>query len=116
MLFDMLHYLKFYLEYVLTWLKVNSLKPNPGKFQFMRLETNPYIKVNFFLERNKTEKNQKVALLGITIGDKLNFKTHNEDICRLANYKLHVLQCIRKHLSTDKTNTLCNASLSSQFY
>ena len=82
----------------------------------MRLETNPYIKVNFFLERNKIEKNQKVALLGITIGDKLNFKTHNEDICRLANYKLHVLQCIRKHLSTDKTKTLCNASLSSQFY
>ena len=76
----------------------------------MTLGVNPDIKVNLLLGRSKIEKFQKVALLGITIDDKLNFKTYIENICRLA-------KCMRKYLSTDKAKaTLCNASISSQFY
>ena len=101
MLFDILHNLKFHLEYVL---KVNSLKLNPGKFQSMTLlGANPEIKVNLLLDRNRIEKFLKVALLGITIGDKLNFKTHIEDVYRLASYKLHALQRIRKYFRSQNT-------------
>ena len=56
-------------------------KPNPGKFQFMILGTNTDIKVSLFLDRNKIEKSQEVVLLGITIDDKLSFKTRIENIC-----------------------------------
>ena len=97
---DILHYLKFDLGHILKWLKVNSLKPNPGKFQFMILGTNTGIKVNLFLDGNKIEKSQEVVLLGITIYDKLSLKTHIENICRKA-------KCIKKYLSTDKVKTLC---------
>ena len=57
---------------------MNSLKPNPGKFQFMILEINTAIKINLFLDGNNIEKIQWIVLLGITIDDKLSFKTDNE--------------------------------------
>ena len=51
----------------------------------------------------------------MTIDDKLSFKTHIENICRKAKYKLHALQRRRKYLSTDKAKTLCNAFINSHF-
>ena len=40
--------------------------------------TNTDIKVNLFLDGNKTEKSLEVVLLGITVDDKLSYKTHTE--------------------------------------
>ena len=57
----------------------------------MILGTNTDIKVNLFLDGNKIEKYQEVALLGITTDDKLSFKTHIENIYRRAKCKLHAL-------------------------
>ena len=45
----------------------------------------------------------------------LSFKSYIENICRTVKYKLHVLQGIRKHLSTDKAKISYNAFISSQF-
>ena len=116
MLGRILHNLKLDLGYILTWFKVNSFKPNPGKFRFITLGTDIVIKVNLFLDGNKTEKSQEVVLLGTTIDDKLSFKTHIENICRKAKYKLHALQRIWKCLSTDKAKAICSAFINSQFY
>ena len=68
---DILHNLKFDLGHILKWFKANLLKPNPGKFQFMILGINTDIKVNLFLDGNKIEKSQEVALFRITVADKL---------------------------------------------
>ena len=95
MLGDILHNLKFDLGHILKLFKVNSLKPNLGKFQCMILGTNTDVKANLFLDGNKIEKSQEQVLLGITIDDKIRFKTHIEDICRKAKYKLHALQRIK---------------------
>ena len=81
----------------------------------MILGTKGDIKVNIFLDGNKFEKPQEVVLLGITIDDKLSFKTHIQNICQKAKYKLHALQRIRKYLSTDKAKTLCNAFINRHF-
>ena len=43
------------------------------------------IKINLFLDGNKNEKIQKVALLLITVDDKLGFKTHIESTCWTEN-------------------------------
>ena len=61
--------LEFGLGHILKLFKVNTLKPNPGKFQFMILGTNIDIRVNLFLFGNRIEKSQKVVLLRITIDD-----------------------------------------------
>ena len=47
----------------------------------MILGANTDMKVNLFLDGNKIEKSQEIVLLGITIDDKLSFKTHIENIC-----------------------------------
>ena len=116
MLGDISHNLKFDLGHILNWFKVHSLKPNPGKFQFMILGTNTdtrFTTVNLFLDGNKIEKSHEVVLLGKTIDDKLSFNTHIENIYRKAKYKLYALQSIRKCLSADKSETLCNAFINS---
>ena len=41
--------------------------------------------LTLFLDGNKIEKFQEVALLGTAIDDKLSLKTHTENICRTAN-------------------------------
>ena len=82
----------------------------------MILGTNTDIKVNLFLDGNEIGKSQEIVLLGITIDGKLSFKTHIENICRKAQYKLYALQRIRKYLSIDKAKKLCNAFINSQFY
>ena len=51
----------------------------------MILAANMNIKINLFLDGNKNEKIQKVALLLITIDDKLGFKTHIESTCWTEN-------------------------------
>ena len=61
------------------------MKTKSWKISVNILGTKSDIKVNLFLDENKIEKSQEVALPGITIDDKLNF---NENICRKAKYKL----------------------------
>ena len=82
----------------------------------MILGTHTEIQVNLFMDGNKIEKSQEVVLLGLTIYDKLSFRTDTENICRKAKYKLRELQSIRVYLSTDETKTPCNAFISSQFF
>ena len=98
MLGDILHNIKFDLGHILKLFKVNSLKPNPGKFQCMILGTNTDVKVNLFLDGNKIEKSQERVLLGITIDDKLSFKSHIENVCQKSKYKLRAL----KHMKVFK--------------
>ena len=38
------------------------------------------------------KESDEVILLGITIDNKLVFKKHFENLCRTAQYKLHVLE------------------------
>ena len=73
---------------------MNSLKPNPGKFQFMILEINTAIKINLFLDGNNIEKIQRIVLLGITIDDKLSFKTDNEKK-KISNSKIPITRVIK---------------------
>ena len=116
MLGYILHNLEVNLGHILKWLKVNSLEPNPGKFQFIILGTNTDIKVNLFLDENKIQKSQEVVLLGINVDDKLSFKMHVVNNFRKAKYKLHTLQRIRKYLSTYNAKTLCDAFINNRLY
>ena len=86
--------LQFDLMNVLMRFTVNSLSPNPGKFQYMILGKCITNQLSLFINGIKIKKTSEVVLLGITIDDQLTFKTHIENICRMAKYKLHALQRI----------------------
>ena len=61
------------------------------------------------------KENYEVILLDITVDNKLVFKTHIENLCRTAQYKLHALTRIRKYLTLDKAILLGNTFINSQF-
>ena len=59
----------------------------------MILEINTAIKINLFLDGNNIEKIQRIVLLGITIDDKLSFKTDNEK--KISNSKIPITRVIK---------------------
>ena len=100
---------------LLNWFKINSMKPNSKKFQFMILGKGSRLPFILNINNIKIKESQKVMLLGLTIDNCLNFKNHIDTLCRNARYKLHALRRIRKHLTPDKAKFLYNAFINSQF-
>ena len=52
--------------------------------------------------------------LGITIDNKYTYREHIDSFCKPASYKLFTLQRIRKCLTTNKTEVLENAFITTQ--
>ena len=55
------------LNNVLAWFNINSLKANPGKFQFMVLGTKEDDSFVLDIGKKKTESSTEVTLLGVKI-------------------------------------------------
>ena len=66
---------------ILNLFRLNSLKANPGKFQFMILGDKSHHKHELKINPIKVEASDDVLLLGITIDKKLTFKQHVENLC-----------------------------------
>ena len=103
------------LNNVLTWFNIDSLKANPGKFQFMVLGTKDADSFVLNRGKNKIGSSTEVTLLGVKIDEQLKFKSHIEELCWKAAYKLHALRRIREYLTVDKVKLLATAFINSQF-
>ena len=110
-----LKYLKFDMQNILTWFKVNSMKPSPKKFQFMVLGRTTRQSIIPNINNIKIRESSSVTLLGLTIDNRLTFKDHINILCGKANLKLHALRRIRKYLTTVKAKLLYNTFINSQF-
>ena len=77
------------LSNVTDWFKINSLKANPGKFQFMITGANKNDCFHLNVAVKVIPSSSEVKLLGITIDYELKFKKHINELCRKASYKLH---------------------------
>ena len=86
----------FDLKNVLHRFRINSLKANSTKSQFMILERSL---LSYFYALNidgmKTPSTDKVILLGVSIDNKLTFRNHNDELYRRVSYKFHALFRIR---------------------
>ena len=69
------------LNNVLTWFNIDSLKVNPGKFQFMVLGTKDADSFVLNIGKNKIGSSTEVTLLGVKIDEQLKFKSHIEELC-----------------------------------
>ena len=90
------------LNNVMDWFKIDSLRANSGKFQFMVLAANNNDCFNLNVAGKVIPLSSEVKLLGITIHHDLKFKKHINELCRKASYMLPVLQRMRRYLSVDK--------------
>ena len=61
---------------ILKWFRINSLKVNPGKFQFMILLKKPCNNVKLKINSILISESDKMELLGITIDNILTFYEH----------------------------------------
>ena len=59
---------------LLYWFKINSLKANPGKFQFMILGKKKRLKYSLKIGSITIKESDEVDLIGITIDKALNVK------------------------------------------
>ena len=100
---------------VLKWFMLNSLKANPGKFQFMILGDKACYKHILKINSICVQSSGDVTLLGVMIDKNLTFKKHVGNLVRKAQYKLHALRRIRKFLTIEKAKILGNAFIDSQF-
>ena len=93
--------LKYDLRNVLNWFKINSMKANPGKFQFMVLGVKNIVNFTINVNGKIIPCSNEVKLLGITIDNELKFKKYIEDLCKKASYKLHALRRIRGYMTVE---------------
>ena len=106
---------KYDMQNILKWFKVNSMKPNPKKFQFMILGKSTRQSIILNINNLKIRESSSVVLLGLTIDNRLTFKDHISILLRRASFKLHTLRRIRKYLTAVKARLLYNAFINSQF-
>ena len=90
------------MQNLLKWFKVNLMKSNPKKFQFMILGKSTRQSIILNINNIKINEFSSVVLLGFTIDNLLTFKDHINILCCRARFKLHALRRIRKYLTTDK--------------
>ena len=83
---DVIENLQSDLKLALTWFKYNQMMANPGKFQFMILSKTEIYQSIDILNKN-IASSTSVKLLGLTIGNKLNFDCHINDLCKVASAK-----------------------------
>ena len=88
---------------------------NPDKCYFLTLGFQDAQPI-FSCDNITVNENVSVEkILGITIDNKLTFKSHLKNICKKANQKLNALARITKFASPIQRKTLLNSFIKSQF-
>ena len=103
---------------VLSWFKINEMKPNQGKCHLLIADvkhkcysSNSYI----YLENAFLESEECVKLLGVKIDKNLDFEKHITCLLREGNQKLHALMRISKYLTKNKLRLIMKTFIESQF-
>ena len=94
---------------ILKWLRLNSLKANPGKFQFMILGDKSCYECILKINLTCVQSSDNVTLLGVITDENLAFKKHIDNLVRKTQYKLHALWRVRKFFTVEKAKILGNA-------
>ena len=68
--------LKYAASKLLYWFKINYMKANPGKFQFMILSKKSYQPQKLSINTFTINESDEVELLRLTINKELNFSKH----------------------------------------
>ena len=103
----------FWLFFPLSIVKDNQMMAKPGRFQFRILSKNT-INKSIAINNKTIESSKSVKLLGSTIGNKLNFGIHINDICKVAGTKIEGLGRISNRLNSSPAKILYNSVILSQ--
>ena len=88
------------MENVYEWFVYDSIKANPDRFLF--IITGNTGSHTLQIDNKTIKAASSVALLGITIDSKLNFKEHINNIVKKEYYKLYPLRKLLQFLTLQK--------------
>ena len=95
-----------------TWFASNQMKANRDKYHlFLSSHENANIQIANATIQSSTSK----KLLGVTIGNKLKFDKHVENICQKLSRKLNVLARLVNYMDLPRRRILMNAFFNAQF-
>ena len=86
--------------------KINSMKANSGKFQFMVLGVKNIASFRLNVNGQIIPCSNEVKLPGITIDNELRFKKHVDNLCKKKSYELHALRRIRGYFTVENAGYL----------
>ena len=86
----------------LKWFRLNSLKANSEKFQFIIIGDKTCCEHVLKVNLTCVQSSDDVTLLGVIIDKSLTFKKDIDNLVRKAHNKLHALRRIRKFLTIEK--------------
>ena len=83
----------------INWFNNNEMVANSKKFQLMFLARNKSIEKEMSFVGKAIKSSSTIELLGITLDKNVNFKSHIENICCIADNKIKTLYRIRSFLT-----------------
>ena len=87
---------------------------NSGKCHFICLGKNTENET-YFLNNTEMKNSSQEKNLGITIGNKLKFKSHVKDLCKKASQKIWALSRLTNYLNDSGRKLIFNAIIKSHF-
>ena len=97
------------------WFYNNFMVLNPDKCSFMLLGVDDEFQTNLVCGNETLKNSKQEKVLGVTIDNKLNFKTHLLNITKNANIKFNALKRVKKYMTTDKKKRIFSSFIKSQF-
>ena len=99
---------------VTKWFCENHMALNAGKCHFMCLGKDT--RNETFIFKGLVMKNSKEQkILGVTIDNKLTFKSHIKNLCKKASQKIGALSRLSNHLNDSQKRLILNSIVKSQF-
>ena len=101
----------------IKWFQNNKMIVNPGKFQAIIIDKKKKCHTNETLKIGDKiiKASFSVKLLGVPIGNQLNFNLHISNICRFAANQLNTLIRLKRFLDLEEKRTLINSYFYSNF-
>ena len=80
-----------------TWFHENHMIANPDKFQCIMLSRNGGVSIPHSVHNNILYPTDEIKVLGVTLDDSLNFKSHVTDICNRASRQINSFKRFAQH-------------------
>ena len=105
--------LRYDIDNVNTWLKMNKLKLNENKTKIMHINTNTDL--DFEINNKIIEKVESIKYLGFQIDKNMNFNEHIELICKKIGKKIGFFRRIREKISVITAINIYNTIIKPHF-
>ena len=88
---------------------------NPDKCSFMLLRVDDELQTNLVCRNEFLKNSKQEKVLGVSIDNKLNFKTHLLNMTKNANIKFNPLTGVQKYMTADQKKCIFSSFIKLQF-